>query len=150
MSQAQTTEQPDKPTYRYITIPPAVEFKDPDTKEPIEGSRPATFWSFMFALFQNPIWKDSYAGVVACQSILTALDTAGVTGAKLMVLPEASWEKLVDAVNNPRQLIVTVMGPKVEPGYGWMPVHTPQLLPFMDAILGAPKKSPVELVEEAA
>lgn len=128
---------------RYITIPEPITLKDPKTKEPLkkqDGSFDMlSFSEFLHKVMFNPMWNQTVQNIKAADAINKAFD-----GAKdgVMVLAEEDWKKLESAVQNPVQQLITQMGAQNQPGFGYHPTLTPQLLPLIDAVLEAHKDDP--------
>lgn len=122
---------------RYIIVPDALTLTEP-TGEPMKDSEEISFKDFVLKQMNNPIWMESYTKVLAGDALMEQIKA----GKSVIVLDDDEWNVLKSAVENPKQVLNGPFGASTQSGYGWIPSVTPQLLPFIKAIMNASDKAP--------
>lgn len=124
---------------RYVKVPPTIVLKNPLSGESVLDAAGApteiTFKSFIHCLLSNPKWHDTYSNVKSSSAITTAVDEWIASG--VIFLNQEDWEKLEEAAQNPKQVLIGQMGPVIVTGYGFHPSVSPQLIPFIEAVINA-------------
>lgn len=126
---------------KFIRVPAPVNMVDPLTGNPLKNQKDSNtvkFKDFVMTLMNNPLWMESYLRVRSANMIMEQLKLDN----NVMVLDEDDWTALKTAVENPKQLVNSTFGAQTVIGYGWVPSCTPQLLPFIEAIICAEDKNP--------
>ncbi len=136
---------------RYIEIPAPVVLRNPDDGAPLKNDNgsdaaPITFLDFIKKLMFNPKWSESYPNIKSADAVLKALEIArdGVA-----ILAEEDWARLEEAARNPKQVLMTPGGLVTQPGYGYHPRVTMQLLPLIEAVILASGKVPDRMTPKA-
>lgn len=120
---------------RYIAIPAPVQFRNPDTDEPVDGPDGQLTWEkFMRAISYNPLWVENAQAFKAQLAVFTAWDKAKAERdiGRVLVIADEDWQVLKKCIEKPNPV-----------GFGWSPALARQLVPFMDAVLEAGTKVPV-------
>lgn len=136
---------------RYIEIPKPIRLTDPRTKEEVSGDD--GHWDFeklLHKISDNPKWNASYKLGRAMDAVWEAWEKMPkLVDHEVLVLAEEDWKELEDAVQNPKQLLITANGPQIITGFGLQPRLIRQLLPFCAAIIEASTVNPTERVAAA-
>lgn len=130
---------------RYIEIPDPVRLVDPKTKEVVEGDDGVfDFERLLHKVSDNPKWNSSYKLGRTMDAIWEAWENRdesyGLNG--LMILAEEDWKEFDDAVQNPRQLLLTPNGPTTITGFGLHPRLVRQTLSISASVVDALPKDP--------
>ena len=132
---------------RYITIPTPVRLTDPRTGDVVEG--PAgnfDFETLLHKVSDNPKWNTSYKLGRCMDAIWVAWETreqlTEVPDMQVFVLPEEDWVEFEEAIQNPKQLLVTATGPQIVAGFGLQPRLMRQILPVLASVVKASQEDP--------
>jgi len=134
----------------YIPVPDEITFYDPITKKPMEDEGATmSFEDLMHKVMDNPKWVDTWKLVKAGDAIMAAFEEAAEMDApRVMVLAEEDFKHLKEAIENPKVLVMTMQGPKAQPGFGIVPRLARQLIPLCEPIMLATEKDPREAKPE--
>jgi hypothetical protein len=139
---------------RYITIPTPINLKDPRTGESVKGDAGVfDFETLLHKISDNPKWNTSYKLGRCMDAIWTAWETreriTEVPDLRILVLAEEDWKELEEAVQHPKQLLVTTTGPQIVAGFGFQPRLMRQILPVLESVVKASPDDPRQAVRAA-
>lgn len=131
---------------RYIVIPEAVRLTDPRSGEELEGDDGHFgFETLLHKISDNPKWNGSYNLGQCLDAIWVAWEKTPkdpAVGIIIMALEGAEWRELCEAIQNPKQLLISQLGPQIVAGFGLQPRLIRQVLPFCDAVIKADSVDP--------
>lgn len=124
---------------KIITIPDPIILKDPDTGLVVRDEYckevVLSFNDFLKRVFSNPCWLKYSTSIRTLSRIKNALDKCD---GKHLAINITDWEMLYQSVIRPEfEIMHQSAGRIVLPGFGFHPLVTIQLLPFIEAILDA-------------
>lgn len=139
-------------TKRYITLQPDIQVMKLDGEEPYyvkkDGSKEgklSTHVQFIKARTSDPTFSTKgYEGTLQAMAIWQAM--AGKVPGDVIEIDNSDWELLCEATKHPKVMNPNT-GQPIEAGYDG--VAGPQLVPFAEAIVEAPKKDPRAKEEKA-
>lgn len=113
---------------KYINIPAHVSLRNPETSELLTNELPITFPRFVIgSIMSDRKWTSDIHWLRAANAVIDALNNAN----GVLELRNDEWDKLVEVAKAPSG------------GYQvYNPLVMPQLLPFIEAIVGASDKKP--------
>jgi len=134
---------------RYVEIPEDVVLKNRATGESYkdEKGNPETvsfLTTFIGRLMDNPKWVESYANMKSARAIDDAIAAAKSADGKILPLAEEDWQKLKEAVEDPKRMVYIGTTAQVQAGFGYHPSLASQLVTLVAAVMEAKATLPKE------
>ncbi len=120
---------------RWIKFPDNVVITDPESGKNVQT---ITFGEFLKKLMFNPLWNEGYVQAQAQDSIMRSYESEmRSTCSPGMWVAEEDWKYLEQTARHPRQMLLGPTGVTVQPGFGYHPSISRQLLPMQRAVIEA-------------